>query len=90
MTEIFVSNVLQETEGYEVKLSSHRFSSHCIELLLAVSNDTAISRQFMTAFALEKEEVCTNANATHVTELLLNIAVKNIQVIKMSFSKNTC
>ncbi|GBN88285.1 Nucleolar protein 9 [Araneus ventricosus] len=78
-TEIFVSNVLQETEGYEVKLSSHRFSSHCIELLLAVSNDPAISRQFMAAFALEKEEICTNANATHITELLLNIAVQNIQ-----------
>ncbi|CAL1274323.1 unnamed protein product [Larinioides sclopetarius] len=78
-TEIFVSNVLQETEGYEVKLASHRFSSHCIELLLAVSNDPAITRQFMAAFALEKEEICTNANATHITELLLNIAVQNIQ-----------
>ncbi|GIY93576.1 nucleolar protein 9 [Caerostris extrusa] len=78
-SDIFVSNVLQESEGYEVKLSCHRFSSHCIELLLSVSQDPAISQQFMTAFVKEKEEVVTNANASHITELLLNIAIQNIK-----------
>ncbi|GFQ97762.1 nucleolar protein 9, partial [Trichonephila clavata] len=78
-TEIFASNVLTESEGYEVRLSCNPIISHCIEYLLSISKDPTVSRKFMAAFGLEKEEVCTNASASHITELLLNIALQNIQ-----------
>ncbi|GFT46814.1 nucleolar protein 9 [Nephila pilipes] len=76
--EIFVSNVLRESKGYEVKLSAQNLSRG-IELLLSYNKDPAVFRQFMDAFALEKEEVCTNAAISHITQLLLNIALQNIQ-----------
>ncbi|KAG8198991.1 hypothetical protein JTE90_001790 [Oedothorax gibbosus] len=77
--DIFITNVLNESGGYEVKLCTYKDSSHSIELLLSMSENAEIIQQFMKAFSKEKVEACTNAKASHVTELLLNIAVKNIQ-----------
>lgn len=80
---MFITNVLSESQGYEVQLSSNKVSSHCIELLLSISKDPEISQQFMAAFAKEKYEVATNSNASHITELLLNIALQRIQVMHL-------
>ncbi|XP_054714796.1 uncharacterized protein LOC129224378 [Uloborus diversus] len=77
--ELFSQNVLKESENKEVELCCHKVSSHCIEVLLPLCKDEDILQRFMAAFAQDKETVCTDPSASHITELLIKYSLQNVK-----------
>ncbi|XP_071035510.1 nucleolar protein 9 [Parasteatoda tepidariorum] len=76
---LFVLNALEESKGKEIELSCHHSTSRCIESLLSFCTDVGMWRQFMTSFSNDKVTVCTNPSASHIVELLIQFALKNIK-----------
>ncbi|XP_035222220.1 uncharacterized protein LOC118195094 [Stegodyphus dumicola] len=78
--DAFIISALQESVQKEVELCCRCSSSHCIELLLSECQEESIHKRFMAAFAQNKNEIFSNANASHIMELLIHFAFKNIKV----------
>lgn len=85
ISEEVICNTLEESEGKEIELACHSLVSHCLELLLTECKETSIILRFMTAFSRDKVTVCTSANASHLTELLMHHAVRILQVLYILF-----
>lgn len=85
ISEEIICNTLEESEGKEIELACHSLVSHCLELLLTECKETSIILRFMTAFSRDKVTVCTSANASHLSELLMHHAVRILQVLYILF-----
>lgn len=79
MKDDFICNTLEESDGKEVELACYSLVSHCLEMLLSNCKETSIISRFMTAFSKDKITVCTSANASHLTEILIYHAVKSLK-----------
>ena len=70
---LFVDNVFAATEGEEASYCGNQLVSRVLEKLLPFASDEVIKR-FMTSLADDLRRVATDPFASHVLQMLLNVA----------------
>uniref|UniRef100_A0A1B0EXZ7 Uncharacterized protein n=1 Tax=Phlebotomus papatasi TaxID=29031 RepID=A0A1B0EXZ7_PHLPP len=71
--ELLATNVIEQTKGREIVLSSHQIASKVIENLLEFCSDETLG-EYQEAFKADIRSLCLNGFSSHVLEKLISIS----------------
>lgn len=71
--ELLATNVIEQTKGREIVLSSHQIASKVIENLLEFCSDETLE-EYQEAFKADIRSLCLNGFSSHVLEKLISIS----------------